>query len=155
MFCHVNKACVCVWALTCGRVEVGSGSGWCCSAWRPVWGWSCTRPPWWSLCHEPSFRRLDMRRRSFTGIQQRAVRRSSFRAAQRTQEFSRRHRPGRAAARPRHTAVCAHTDELHHTRRTTVSDARPFNTRRWKFYCWMNQIQKQASATTLNTHVIS
>lgn len=58
-----------------------------------------------------------MRRRSFTGIQQRAVRRSSFRAAQEAQEVSQQQRrrqqqqeeqeqqrPSRPT-RPRHTAV--------------------------------------------------
>lgn len=79
--CVCIFVCVCERELTCGRVGAGSGSGWCCSAWRPVWGWSCTRPQWWSLCHEPSFHSLDMRCCSFTEIQQRAVRRSSFRAA--------------------------------------------------------------------------
>lgn len=47
-----------------------------------------------------------MRRRSFTGIQQRAVQRSSFRAAPEAQEVSQRQRQGPSRpARPRHTAV--------------------------------------------------
>lgn len=35
-------------SLTCAREEAGSGSGWCCSVWRPAWGSSCTHLPWWS-----------------------------------------------------------------------------------------------------------
>lgn len=126
----IRSACVrvsvCLWkpqTLTCGHVEVGSGSGWCCSVWRPVWGWSCTRPPWWSLCHEPSFRRLDMRRRSFTRIQQRAVQQSSFRAAQEAQKSPssgsrggggggdgwQQQGPGRPT-QTRHAAVCTERD---------------------------------------------
>lgn len=108
---------LCVWVLTCGHVEVGSGSGWCCSVWRPAWDWSCIRPPWWSLCHEPSFHRLDMRRRSFTEIQQWAVQRSSFRAAQEAQEVSQQQEQQQPSCptRPRHAAVCAERSKETHT----------------------------------------